>query len=190
VERVGYCTVVVSEGLKNAEGKFLAEAGTSDAFGHTQLGGVGPLIAQIVKARLGYKFHWAVPDYLQRSARHLASKVDADQAYAVGKIAVEYALAGDSGVMPIIQRVSSTPFKWKIVQAPLTKIANIEKKLPPNFITPDSFGITPAARRYFEPLIRGEDAPPYDAKSGLPKYAMLKRKLLKKKLPAYLLADK
>jgi 6-phosphofructokinase 1 len=190
VERVGYCTVVVSEGLNNAEGKFLAEAGTSDAFGHTQLGGVGPLIAQIVKARLGYKFHWAVPDYLQRSARHLASKVDAEQAYAVGKTAVEYALAGDSGVMPIIQRTSSTPFKWKIVKAPIDKIANIEKKLPPNFITPDGFGITSNARRYFEPLIRGEDAPPYDKVSGLPKYTVLKRKLLKKKLPAYPLADK
>ena len=190
VQRVGYCTVVVSEGLKNAEGKFLAEAGSSDAFGHTQLGGVGPLIAQIVKTKLGYKFHWAVPDYLQRSARHLASKVDAEQAYAVGKAAVEYALAGDNGVMPIIKRVSTTPFKWKIVKAPIDKIANIEKKLPPNFITPDGFGITAAARRYFEPLIRGEDAPPYDAKTGLPKYATLKRKLLKKKLPAYPLADK
>jgi len=190
VQRVGYCTVVVSEGLKNAEGKFLAEAGTSDAFGHTQLGGVGPLIAQLVKARLGYKFHWAVPDYLQRSARHLASKSDAEQAYAVGKAAVEYALAGDNGVMPIIQRTSTTPFKWKIVKAPIDKIANIEKKLPPNFISPDGFGITAAARRYFEPLIRGEDAPPYDKISGLPKYATLKRKLLKKKLPAYPLADK
>ena len=190
VQRVGYCTVVVSEGLKNAEGKFLAEAGSSDAFGHTQLGGVGPLIAQIVKTKLGYKFHWAVPDYLQRSARHLASKVDAEQAYAVGKAGVEYALAGDNGVMPIIKRVSTTPFKWKIVKAPIDKIANIEKKLPPNFITPDGFGITPAARRYFEPLIRGEDAPPYDAKTGLPKYTTLKRKLLKKKLPAYPLADK
>ena len=190
VEKVGYCTVVVSEGLKNVEGKFLAEAGTTDAFGHTQLGGVGPLIAQIVKARLGYKFHWAVPDYLQRSARHIASKVDAEQAYAVGKAAVEYALAGESGVMPIIRRVSNTPFKWEIVKAPLTKIANIEKKLPPKFITTDGFGITPAARRYFEPLIRGEDPPPYDAVSGLPKYAVLKGKLVKKKLPAYSVADK
>jgi 6-phosphofructokinase 1 len=190
VDKVGYCTVVVSEGLKNAENKFLAEAGTTDAFGHTQLGGVGSLIAQLVKSKLGYKFHWAVPDYLQRSARHLASKSDAEQAYAVGKAAVEYALAGDNGVMPIIRRVANTPFKWKIVKAPLSRIANVEKKLPPNFITPDGFGITPAARRYFEPLIRGEDTPPYDKVSGLPKYATLKRKLLKKKLPAYPLADK
>ena len=190
VERVGYCTVVVSEGLKNAAGKFLAEAGTTDAFGHTQLGGVGPLLAQLVKSKLGYKYHWAVPDYLQRSARHLASKVDAEQAGAVGKAAVEYALAGKNAVMPVIKRVSNTPFKWKIVPAPLTKIANIEKKLPKNFITRDGFGITATARRYFEPLIRGEDTPPYDATTGLPNYVQLKRVLARKKLPAYAIADK
>ena len=188
VERVGYCTVVVSEGLKNAEGKFLAEAGSTDAFGHTQLGGVGPLIAQLVKSKLGYKYHWAVPDYLQRSARHLASKSDAQQAYAVGKAAVEYALAGKNAVMPVIKRVSNKPFRWKIEPAPLTKIANIEKKLPKNFITRDGFGITAAARAYFEPLIRGEDTPPYDATTGLPKYAVLKRVLVKKKLPVYTIA--
>jgi 6-phosphofructokinase 1 len=190
VERVGWCTVVVSEGVKNADGKFLAEAGTTDAFGHTQLGGVGPMIAQLVKNKLGYKFHWAVPDYLQRSARHMASKADAEQAYAVGKAAVEYALVGKNGVMPVIKRVSNTPFKWKLVPAPLTAIANVEKKLPRGFISADGFGITPAARRYLEPLIRGEDAPPYDAVSGLPKYAKPELKLAKKKLPAYPLADK
>ena len=190
VERVGYCSVVVSEGLKNAAGKFLAEAGTTDAFGHTQLGGVGPLIAQLVKSKLGYKYHWAVPDYLQRSARHLASKTDADQAYAVGKSAVEYALAGKHGVMPVIKRVSNKPFRWKIEPAPLTQIANIEKKLPRSYISADGFGITAAARTYFEPLIRGEDRPPYDAASGLPKYAKLKRALCRKKLPAYRIADK
>ena len=190
VERVGYCTVVVSEGLKNADGKFLAEAGTSDAFGHTQLGGVGPLIAQLVKSKLGYKYHWAVPDYLQRSARHLASKVDAQQAYAVGKAAVEYALAGKNAVMPVIKRISNKPFKWKIEAAPLTKIANIEKKLPKNYISRDGFGITAAARAYLQPLIRGEDTPPYDAMTGLPKYATLKLALVKKKLPVYSIADK
>ena len=190
VERVGYCSVVVSEGLKNAAGKFLAEAGTTDAFGHTQLGGVGPLIAQLVKSKLGYKYHWAVPDYLQRSARHLASKTDADQAYAVGKSAVEYALAGKHGVMPVIKRVSNKPFRWKIEPAPLMQIANIEKKLPRSYISADGFGITAAARTYFEPLIRGEDRPPYDAASGLPKYAKLKRALCRKKLPAYRIADK
>jgi 6-phosphofructokinase 1 len=190
VERVGWCTVVVSEGVKNADGKFLAEAGTTDAFGHTQLGGVGPMIAQLVKNKLGYKFHWAVPDYLQRSARHMASKADAEQAYAVGKAAVEYALAGKNGVMPVIKRVSNTPFKWKLVPAPLTAIANVEKKLPRGFISADGFGITPAARRYLEPLIRGEDAPPYDAVSGLPKYSKPELKLAKKKLPAYSITDK
>jgi 6-phosphofructokinase 1 len=190
VERVGWCTVVVSEGVKTPEGKFLAEAGTTDAFGHTQLGGVGPMIAQLVKSKLGYKFHWAVPDYLQRSARHMASKVDAEQAYAVGKAAVEYALAGKNGIMPVIKRVSGTPFKWKLVPTPLTAIANVEKKLPRGFISADGFGITPAARRYLEPLIRGEDSPPYDAVSGLPKYAKPALKLTKKKLPAYPLADK
>lgn len=190
VQRVGYCTVVVSEGLKSADGKFLAEAGSTDAFGHTQLGGVGPLIAQMVKAKLGYKYHWAVPDYLQRSARHLASKTDVDQAWAVGKAAVEYALAGKSAVMPVIKRISNQPFKWKIESAPLTKIANVEKKLPKNFISRDGFGITAAARTYFEPLIRGEDVPPYDKTSGLPKYVTLKQVLVKKKLPAYSVADK
>ncbi len=190
VERVGYCTVVVSEGLKSADGKFLAEAGTRDAFGHTQLGGVGPLVAQLVKNKLGYKYHWAVPDYLQRSARHLASKTDVDQAYAVGKAAVEYARAGRSAVMPVIKRTSNQPFRWKIEPAPLTRIANVEKKLPKSYITRDGFGITAAARRYFEPLIRGEDPPPFDAKTGLPKYARLKRVLVKRKLPAYDIADK
>jgi len=190
VERVGYCTVVVSEGLKSRDGKFLAEAGTTDAFGHTQLGGVGPLIAQLVKSKLGYKYHWAVPDYLQRSARHLASKVDAEQAYAVGKAAVAYALAGKNAVMPVIKRVSNKPFRWKIEPAPITKIANIEKKLPPGYIRKDGFGITAAARAYFEPLIRGEDPPPYDRTTGLPKYAELKRVLVKKKLPLYRLEDK
>jgi 6-phosphofructokinase 1 len=191
VERVGYCTVVVSEGVKTPEGKFLSDSGVVDAFGHSQLGGgAAPVIAALVTGKLGYKNHWAVPDYLQRSARHLASKVDAEQAYAVGKAAVEYAVAGKNAVMPIIKRVSNKPFKWKIEPAPITKIANIEKKLPPGYIRKDSFGITAAARTYFEPLIRGEDTPPYDAATGLPKYAKLKGVLVKKKLPVYSIADK
>ncbi|MBS0570724.1 MAG: diphosphate--fructose-6-phosphate 1-phosphotransferase, partial [Proteobacteria bacterium] len=190
VARVGWCTVVVSEGVKNADGKFLAEAGTTDAFGHTQLGGVGPMIAQLVRNRLGYKFHWAVPDYLQRSARHVASRVDAEQAYAVGKAAVEYALAGKNGVMPVIKRISTSPFKWKLEPASLTKIANVEKKLPRHFIDASGFAITPAARRYLQPLIRGEDAPPYDTVTGLPKYAALQPRLARKRLPPYPLADK
>lgn len=191
VERVGWCTVVVSEGVKTPDGRFLTDTGVVDAFGHAQLGGgAAPIIAALVKSRLGYKNHWAVPDYLQRSARHLASKTDAQQAYAVGKAAVDYALAGKNAVMPVIKRVSSKPFRWKIEPAPITKIANIEKKLPPNYIRKDGFGITAAARGYFEPLIRGEDTPPYDAASGLPKYANLKRVLVKKKLAPYSIADK
>jgi len=147
VGRVGYCTVVVSEGVKNAAGQFLAEAGTRDAFGHTQLGGAAPVIAQLVKQRLGYKYHWALPDYLQRSARHLASKVDVEQAYAVGKAAVEYAVKGMNAVMPVIVRTSDKPYRWKIEPAPLEKVANHEKKLPKGFIRSDGYGITAAARR-------------------------------------------
>jgi ATP-dependent phosphofructokinase / diphosphate-dependent phosphofructokinase len=190
VARAGYCSVVVSEGLKNADGKFLAEAGSVDAFGHTQLGGVGPLIAQLVKSKLGYKYHWAVSDYLQRSARHLASKVDVEQAYAVGKAAVEYAAAGQNAVMPVIKRVSGKPFQWKIESAPLSKIANQEKKLPASYLSKDGFGITAACRAYLQPLIRGEDAPPYDAVSGLPNYVRLKKQLVSKKLPRYSIVDK
>ncbi len=189
VERVGYCTVVASEGLKNPQGSFLAEAGTTDAFGHTQLGGVAPFLAHLVKQKLGYKYHWALPDYLQRSARHLASKTDVDQAYAVGKAAVEYALAGMNAVMPVITRTSDAPYRWKVEPAALAKIANREKKLPKNFISRDGYAITAAARRYLEPLIRGESPPPY-GRDGLPAYVRTKNSLLRRKLPAYSLADR
>jgi len=184
VERVGWCTVVASEGLLNAEGQFLAEAGTRDAFGHSQLGGVAPVLAALVKEKLGYKYHWALPDYLQRSARHLASKTDADQAYAVGKAAVDYALAGMNAVMPVIVRTSDAPYRWKIEPAPLSKIANREKKMPASFLTRDGFGITAAARRYLSPLIQGEAPPPY-GKNGLPQYATLKNTLVARKLAPF-----
>jgi 6-phosphofructokinase len=172
VEKYGYCVIVVSEGVHGPDGKFLAEAGTKDAFGHSQLGGVGPVVAQMTQEAFGYKFHWAVADYLQRSARHIASKVDVDQAYAVGKAAVELALKGRNAVMPVIIRKSSKPYRWSIGEAPLSKIANQEKKLPRSFITADGFGITAAARAYLSPLIGGEDYPPY--RHGLPTYASLK----------------
>jgi 6-phosphofructokinase 1 len=172
VEKFGYCVVVVSEGVRNPDGKFLAETGTKDAFGHAQLGGVGPLVAQMTQQAFGYKFHWAVADYLQRSARHIASKVDVEQAYAVGKAAVELALKGKNAVMPTIVRKSSEPYRWGIGQAPLAMVANREKKLPRNFITDDGFGITAACRRYLQPLIGGEDYPPY--RQGLPAYVTLK----------------
>jgi 6-phosphofructokinase 1 len=184
VERVGWCTVVASEGIKNAEGQFLAEAGTRDAFGHAQLGGVAPVLAALVKERLGYKYHWALPDYLQRSARHLASKTDADQAYAVGKAAVDYALAGMNAVMPVIVRTADAPYRWKLEPAPLETIANHEKKVPSHFITRDGFGITAAARRYLSPLIRGEAPLPY-GREGLPRYVRLKNAAVAKKLPAF-----
>jgi 6-phosphofructokinase len=180
VKRYGYCCIGVSEGLQNGAGQLLAEAGTRDAFGHAQLGGVGPLIATLVKERLGYKYHWAVADYLQRSARHLASKTDLEQAYAVGAAAVQLALAGRNAVMPAIVRTSDKPYRWKIGVAPLDRVANVEKKMPRDFITADGFGITAAARRYLSPLVRGEDYPPF--KDGLPRYVRLKNVAVPKKL--------
>ena len=184
VENYGYCSVVVSEGVRNSRGQFLAETGTKDAFGHAQLGGVAPVVAEIVRSKFGYKYHWAVADYLQRSARHVASKTDVDQAYAVGAAAVKFALEGKSGVMPVIKRVSNNPYRWKIGEASLGRVANREKKMPKSYISADGFGITPAARRYLEPLIRGEDYPPYD-RNGLPKYVRLHNVMLQKKLPAF-----
>lgn len=180
VKRFGYCCIGVSEGLQNAEGKLLAETGTRDAFGHAQLGGVGPLIAAMTKDRLGHKYHWAVADYLQRAARHLASKTDLEQAYAVGKAAVELALAGRNAVMPAIVRTADKPYRWKIGVAPLDRIANVEKKLPRDFISADGFGITAKARRYLSPLVRGEDFPPFV--DGLPSYVRLRNVAVPKKL--------
>ena len=180
VESQGYCVIVVSEGVKGPDGRFLAEAGTRDAFGHAQLGGVAPVIAGLVKDKLGYKYHWAVADYLQRAARHIASKVDAEQAYAVGKAAVDYAVAGMNAVMPAIIRKSSRPYRWKIEPVPLASVANVEKKVPRQFITADGFGITAPARRYLEPLIAGEDYPPYE--KGLPAYVKIRGKPVKRRL--------
>jgi 6-phosphofructokinase 1 len=177
VEKYDFCVIVVSEGASYANGKFLAEAGTRDAFGHAQLGGVAPVIASMVRQNLGYKFHYAIADYLQRSARHIASDVDVRQAYAVGKAAVQYALQNKTAVMPVIKRVSQKPYRWKIESASISRIANKEKKLPRRYITKDGFGITEAGRRYLEPLIKGENYPPYI--NGLPKFAKLKNKLVK-----------
>jgi 6-phosphofructokinase 1 len=176
--------VVVSEGVRDAKGRFLADAGTRDAFGHAQLGGVAPVVANIVREKLGYKYHWAVSDYLQRSARHVASRTDVEQAYAVGEAAVELALQGKSGVMPIIKRVSNNPYRWKIAETSLGRVANREKKMPRNYISADGFGITPVARRYLAPLIQGEDYPPY-APDGLPRYVRMKKVLVRKKLPSF-----
>lgn len=180
VENYGYCVIVVSEGVKNAEGRFLAESGSKDAFGHAQLGGVAPVIAQLVKDKLGYKYHYAVADYLQRAARHIASKTDVEQAYAMGKAAVELALSGKTAVMPTVVRLSDEPYRWEVGSANLADVANVEKKMPADYISDDGFGITAACRRYLQPLIEGEDYPPY--KNGLPDYVRLKNVAVPKKL--------
>ncbi len=180
VDSAGYCVIVVSEGAAFADGRFLAEAGTRDAFGHAQLGGVAPVVANMVREAHGYKYHWAVADYLQRSARHIASKVDVEQAYACGKAAVELAVAGHNAVMPTIVRKSSKPYKWVIGHVPLAEVANKEKKLPREFITPDGFGITAACRRYLAPLVAGEAYPPY--RDGLPDYVRIKGAAVRRKL--------
>jgi ATP-dependent phosphofructokinase / diphosphate-dependent phosphofructokinase len=183
VAREGYCVIVVSEGAQYADGTFLADAGGKDAFGHTQLGGVAPTIARMVKDELGFKYHWAVADYLQRAARHVASATDVAQAYAVGQAAVELALAGRTAVMPTIVRKRDKPYRWEIGEAPLAKVANVERRMPRSFISRDGFGITAAARRYLAPLIEGEDYPTY--RNGLPCYVRLKNVLVAKKLPAF-----
>ena len=180
VAEKGYCVIVVSEGVKGPGGKFLAEAGTTDAFGHAQLGGAAPEIARIVKDGLGYKNHWAVADYLQRAARHIASKTDVAQAYAVGRAAVEFALKGQNAVLPVIVRKSSKPYRWTIEAAPLEAVANVEKKVPREFVTADGFGITAACRRYLAPLIAGEDYPPF--RDGVPQYVELRNVPVKRKL--------
>ncbi len=183
VKTYGYCTIVVSEGVKDENGKFISDAGLKDAFGHTQLGGVAPVIANLIKSNLGYKYHWAVCDYLQRSARHIAAKVDVEQAYALGCAAVELALSGKNAVMPIIVRDSSTPYRWSIGEVSLADVANVEQKMPSDYISSNGFGITSACRNYLQPLIMGEDYPPY--KNGLPDYVALKLQLVEKKLPTF-----
>lgn len=180
VRKYGYCAIVVSEGAHYQDGKFLADAGGADAFGHVQLGGVAPFVANMIKEELGYKYHWAVADYLQRSARHIASATDVEQAYAVGKAAVEYALQGKNAVMPTIVRGKGKKYSWRIGEARLADVANVEKMMPRDYISRDGFHITDKAREYFAPLIAGEDFPTF--KKGLPQYARLKRVLEKKKL--------
>ncbi len=180
VERHGYCTIAVSEGLRNRDGKFLSETGLTDAFGHAQLGGVAPLVAQLVKERLGYKYHWAVADYLQRAARHVASKVDVRQSYQLGQAAVRAAIEGKSGVMMALVRTSDKPYRWHIETVALADVANLEKKMPRSFISEDGFHITADCRQYLAPLIGGEDYPPY--RNGLPDYVRLKNAPVAKKL--------
>ncbi len=183
VKEYGFCTIVVSEGVHWADGRFLAEQGTRDSFGHAQLGGAAPVVANIIKDALGYKFHWAVADYLQRAARHLSSKSDVEQAYALGEAGVKFALEGDNAIMPTVDRISNNPYEWKIGKAPLSEVANVEKMMPMDFITEDGFGITQKCKDYLLPLIEGEDYPPYE--NGLPKYVVLKNQSVAKKLPDF-----
>ena len=180
VKKEDYCVIVVSEGAKYKNGKFLADAGTVDSFGHKQLGGVAPRIADMISNKLGFKYHWAVSDYLQRSARHISSQVDLDHAYAVGKAAVEYASSGENAIMPIIVRKKNKPYSWEVGKVALSKVANIEKKMPRNFISKDGFGITQSCKNYLSPLIQGEAWAPFE--DGVIQTASLKNKLIKKKL--------
>ena len=183
VKEFGYCTIVVSEGTKWPDGRFLAEQGTRDDFGHAQLGGAAPVVANLIKEKFGYKYHWAVADYLQRSARHLASSSDVEHAYALGQAAVEMALDGKNSVMPSIIRLSNNPYSWKIGIGELKDVANIEKMMPEDYISKDGFTITDACREYLAPLIEGENYPPY--KNGLPDYVVLKKLKVEKKLPTF-----
>jgi ATP-dependent phosphofructokinase / diphosphate-dependent phosphofructokinase len=183
VERDGWCAVAVSEGLRNEDGELMSESGPKDAFGHAQLGGAGQIVAKLIKDRLGYKYHWALADYLQRAARHIASKVDVEQSYKLGVAAVKLAIAGRNAVMPVIERLSNKPYRWRIGVAKLADVANREKMMPRDFITADGFHITPKCRIYLSPLIQGEAPPPY--KNGLPDYVKLKNEPVPKKLPAF-----
>jgi len=188
IKKQGYCVIVVSEGVQDNKGNFLADAGTKDAFGHKQLGGVAPQIASIINSSLGYKYHWAVSDYLQRSARHIASQTDLEQAYSVGQAAIEFVLKGQNAVMPIIKRKNTKKYSWEIDKVSLSRVANKEKKMPRSFITKDGFGITGSCKKYLNPLIQGEAYPPY--RNGIPVTANLKNRLLKKKLGAFKLPKK
>jgi 6-phosphofructokinase 1 len=183
IKKHGFCVIVVSEGARFKNGEFIADAGTVDSFGHKQLGGVAPTIAEMIKDNLGLKYHWAVSDYLQRAARHISSKTDLDQAYAVGKAAVKFALSGENAVMPIIKRTSSNPYSWEIDKVKLSRVANVEKKLPKKFISKDGFGVTEACKNHLRPLIQGEAYPPY--KDGVIETASLRNKLVKKKLKTF-----
>jgi 6-phosphofructokinase 1 len=183
VEQYGYCTVAVSEGLSDAAGKLIAESGSKDAFGHSQLGGVGQVVAQLIKDRLGHKYHWALADYLQRSARHLASRTDLEQAHALGVAAVDLALQGKNAVMATIERLADKPYRWRVGEAPLASVANVERKMPAEFISNDGFHITEACRAYLQPLIEGEEPPPY--RNGLPDYVRLRNVSVAKKLEAF-----
>ena len=185
VQTHGFCSIVASEGVRDNQGQFLAASGRKDAFGHAQLGGVAPTLAGMVQAQLGLKYHWAVADYCQRSARHIASAVDVEQALALGKAAVEYAVAGENAIMPIIKRTSDAPYTWEIDKVALSEVANVERVLPRDYISEDGFDITDKAKAYLRPLIQGEAYPPYA--DGLPDYVVLKPEMQPVKCPGWTL---
>ena len=181
IQRYGYCVIVANEGIRLESGEFLSAVGARDAFGHVQLGGVAPVLGKMIGDNLKYKYHYAIADYLMRAARHIASKTDVDQSYAVGQAAVELAIAGKTGLMVTIERTSDVPYRWKTGSAALDKVANVERKMPREFISEDGFHITPQCRQYLLPLIQGEDYPPYDG-NGLPRYVRLKNAAVPKRL--------
>jgi len=183
IETYGYCVVVASEGVKGPDGKLLTVAQSHEVYAYTQLGGVAPMLAGMIKEKTGHKIHWAVADYIQRAARHIASRVDVEQAYAAGAMAVHFAAEGHTGFMPVIQRLSDEPYLWTVGRVPLEQVANIEQGMPREYITEGGYGITEACRRYLRPLIEGEDYPPYEG--GLPRYVRIRGELLEKKLPAF-----
>jgi 6-phosphofructokinase 1 len=184
VESRGFCVIVTSEGIRDRKGQFISESGIKDAFGHTQLGGVAPVLAQLVGTRLGYKYHWAVSDYLQRAARHLASRTDWEAALAVGRAAVRKALAGSDGVMLTLLRGAGSHPRFRIGEIALEQVANRERPLPPKFIGSGGYGLTPEARRHLLPLIQGEAPLPYTG--GIPDYVReLPRRWLRKRLPPF-----
>ena len=182
--KYGYCVIVASEGIKDNKNKFLSDSGLKDSFGHAQLGGVAPVLSSIITNKLKYKVHWAVSDYLQRAARHIASTVDVDQAYALGLESIKVAKLDNNNIMLTIKSTKiKQKYKWSISSTNLNNVANVEKMLPKNFIKSNGFEITRSCKEYISNLIQGEDYPSYD--NGIPQYAKLECKTIKKKLPAY-----
>ncbi len=182
--KYGYCVIVASEGIKDSKNKFLSDSGLKDSFGHAQLGGVAPVLSSIISSELKYKVHWAVSDYLQRAARHIASKVDVQQAYALGLESIKVAKLDNNNIMLTIKSTKTKQkYKWSISSTNLNNVANVEKMLPKNFIKSNGFEITRSCKEYISNLIQGEDYPSYE--NGIPQYAKLECKTIKKKLPAY-----
>ena len=183
INKYGYCVIVASEGIKS-KNKFISDSGLKDSFGHAQLGGVAPVLSNMITSKLNIKVHWAVSDYLQRSARHIGSRVDVEQAYMLGKSGIDYAKKNITDVMLTIIRVNNkSKFQWKVSHTPLDNVANQEKMLPRNFIKSNGYEISKSCRSYITDLTQGEDYPSYA--NGFPRYANLNCKTIKKKLKKF-----